>query len=84
MSEPLDTFDDMEDYNDYNAEQYLASVSDDGDGDYEDESIFSAPPQNPQHGLKRARPSSSSTERKRAKPDNQGTHRVGQVDSLCP
>ncbi|THV90307.1 hypothetical protein D6D26_09466 [Aureobasidium pullulans] len=37
MSEPLDTFDDMEDYNDYNAEQYLASVSDDGDGDYEDE-----------------------------------------------
>ncbi|THY39988.1 hypothetical protein D6C99_08380 [Aureobasidium pullulans] len=72
MSEPLDTFDDMEDYNDYNAEQYLASVSDDGDGDYEDESIFSAPPQNPQHGLKRA------------KPDNQGTHRVGQVDSLCP
>lgn len=47
MSEPLDTFDDMKDYNDYNAEQYLASGPDDDFGDYEDESIFSAPPQNP-------------------------------------
>ncbi|TIA30034.1 hypothetical protein D6C78_09853 [Aureobasidium pullulans] len=75
MSEPLDTLEDMDDNYDYNAEQYF----NDDLGVETLDRVSPVPPQNPQHGLKRARPSPPSTERKRAKPDYQGTYTFGQL-----
>ncbi|THY10652.1 hypothetical protein D6D02_06269 [Aureobasidium pullulans] len=79
MSESFPDFEDMDDNDDYNAEQYFDGGADD---DLEDETldnIFAAPPQNPQYGLKRARLSPPPTGRKRAKPDNQSSYRFGQI-----
>ncbi|THW89938.1 hypothetical protein D6D15_04892 [Aureobasidium pullulans] len=80
MSEPLDTLEDMDDNYDYNAEQYW----NDDLGVETLDRVSPVPPQNPQHGLKRARPSPPSTERKRAKPYYQGTYTFGQVSARYP
>ncbi|KAL2029312.1 hypothetical protein VTO58DRAFT_108504 [Aureobasidium pullulans] len=77
MSESFPDFEDVDDNDDYDAEQYFDSSADDDLGVETLDSIFAAPPQNPQYGLKRARPSPPPTGRKRAKPDNQSTYRFG-------
>jgi len=80
MSESFPDFEDVDDNDDYDAEQYFDSSADDDLGVETLDSIFAAPPQNPQYGLKRARPSPPPSGRKRAKPDNQSTYRFGQVN----
>ncbi|THZ12802.1 hypothetical protein D6C89_10712 [Aureobasidium pullulans] len=82
MSESFPDFEDVDDNDDYDAEQYFDSSADDDLGVETLDSIFAAPPQTPQYGLKRARPSPPPTGRKRAKPDNQSTYRFGQSLSL--
>ncbi|TIA11152.1 hypothetical protein D6C81_08011 [Aureobasidium pullulans] len=82
MSESFPDFEDVDDNDDYDAEQYFDSSADDDLGVETLDSIFAAPLQNPQYGLKRARPSPPPSGRKRAKPDNQSTYRFGQSLSL--